>query len=127
MSAEPEVVKDGHTIMEELYQLTTQMVEHIHDSDFLLKGVEERQTLMDACDEWGRQNPEDRQALERDPKIHQLVDQILAKDKTITQALEELKKEVKKEVSASNAQQKVMGYLGNAISSSGSYMDVKLK
>jgi len=127
MSDGPDIPKEGGAMIEALLRLTHQMVDQIHDADFLLKGVDERQALMDACDEWGRENPEERQALERDPDSRQMVDQILSMDQTIVKALEGFKKEVQKDVSASTAQQKVMGYLGNAISSSGSYMDVKLK
>lgn len=127
MSDATDIPKEGGAMIEALLQLTHQMVDQIHDADFLLKGVDQRQALMDACDAWGRENPEKRKALESDPNIRQMVEQVLSMDQTIVKALEGFKKEVQKDVSASTAQQKVMGYLGNTISASGSYMDVKLK
>ena len=119
--------KDGLALMEELYLLTNQMVEQRHDADFLLEGVEKRQELMDAYDRWAQLAPTDRTAFEKDPKARQTVDKILSMDQVIVKALEQLKLDVQKDSSAAKAQQKVIGYLGNAISSSGSYMDVKLK
>lgn len=119
--------KDGRKLIEELYLLTDSMVGQIHDADFLLAGVEDRQRLMDEYDAWAKQNQDAHAALTTDPQVRKSVDKILSLDQSIIKAMEEFKKEVQRDVSASSAQQKVMGYLSNAISSSGSYMDFKLK
>jgi len=119
--------KGGETFIQELYLLTARMLEQRHDADFLIEGIEGRQKLMDAYEKWAQQNPGLHAAIEKDANTRQTVDKILSMDQVIVKALEEFKQEVQKDASASKAQQKVMGYLSNAISSSGSYMDVKLK
>lgn len=125
--AQSSAQSSGAAFIEELFVLTDSMVQQIHDADFLLQGVEKRQTIIDAYDEWAKQNPESHVACEKDSNIRQVVDAILSMDRVIVKALEEFKDEVQKDAMASTSQKKVMGYLGNAISSSGSYMDVKLK
>ena len=119
--------KEGQALMEELLQLTTTMVQQAGDADFLIEGVEKRQAIMDAYDEWAKQSPESHAALEKEPDTLKTVEQILSMDRVIVAALSAFKLEVQKDMTASKAQKKVMGYLGNAISSSGSYMDVKLQ
>ena len=118
--------KDGAALMEELLLLTTSMVRQSEDADFLIEGVEKRQAIMDAYDEWAKLNPEALAALEKDTDTIKTAGEILAMDKDIVKALSAFKQEIQKDVTASKAQQKVMGYLAGAISSSGSYMDVKL-
>jgi len=119
--------RDGRALIQELFLLTDSMVGQIHDADCLLKGVEDRQRVMDEYDNWVKLNPEAHTALTTDPEIRKTVDKILSHDSAIVKAMENFKQDVQKEVSSTSAQQKVMGYMSNAISSSGSYMDMKLK
>ena len=119
--------KDGPALMRELLELTAAMVERLADADFLVEGVEKRQAIMDAYDEWAALNPDTHATLEQDPCTLKTISEILAMDKAIVGALGGFKAAAQREMTSSKTQQKVMGYLGSATSSSGSYMDVKLK
>lgn len=119
--------KDGAAIMLEIHGLTREMVDACADADFLLSGVQDRQEMMDVYDAWANENPQTHAEFVSDVKIRQMVDEVLSMDRLIVEALEGFKREIEKDSTATKAQNKVMGYLGNAISASGSYMDVKLK
>jgi len=118
-------VRDGTAIIDDMHILTTSMMEQRHDPDFLIDGVEKRQVLIDEYDEWSNKYQEQRAVYERTPEAKTIVEKILGMDKVIAKTLGEFKTVAQQNVQNSNAQQKVIGYLGGSISASGSYMDFK--
>ena len=117
--------RNGSAIVAELLTLTTRMLEQRHDADFLIEGVEQRQALIDEYDAWSEANEAEKNAFERQPEAKSMVEKILGMDQVINKSLSDFKAEAQQNVRNSNAQQKVIGYLGNAVSASGSYMDFK--
>ena len=113
--------RSAKELIEELLGLTRQMALKTGDVDFLLQGVDKRQTLMDELDKTTAGNPDSRKT----PELRRMVDEIISLDKLITDAMINHREDAKKEVSASNQQKRILSYTNQAISSSGSYMDYK--
>jgi hypothetical protein len=120
-----EIIRDGGAILDDLHILTTRMVEQRHDADFLIDGIERRQTLIDEYEDWAEVHPQEREGYERTDKAKKLVEKILGMDQIISKTLSEFKAAAQQSVQSANTQQKVISYLNGSISSSGSYMDVK--
>lgn len=110
-------------VITELYELTKEMERRKDDADFLIASVEKRQGLMDEYDLL-RQNTDD-PGEEAKAEMGRMVKEVIGMDTAITAALEGHKKASKADLTASNRQQKVLGYVNQALSSSGSYMDYK--
>lgn len=118
-------LRDGAAIFSDFVTLTNRMVEQRHDADFLIDGVNKRQAMLEEYQAWAGANPDSKAEYEQSPDTKQMLEKLLAMDKVITKALSELKNGAQKEVAASNAQKKVIGYIAGNISSSGSYLDMK--
>lgn len=113
-------------IMTELYKLTKMMVANQKDADFLILSVEKRQDLMDECDAFDLYHPDAATQTEADQlEFKRMLQEIIKFDATITEALKKHRTESKASLVTSTAQQKVLGYTNQAMSSSGSYMDYK--
>lgn len=122
--SKPSVKRGRMRIITELYELTKEMEQRRDDADFLILSVEKRQDLMDEYDILRLQNSDelDERAEE---ELKRMVKEVIHMDAAIAAALEEHRRVSKKELAASNSQQKLMGYMSGAISASGSYMDYK--
>lgn len=118
-------IRDGADILADIHQLTIQMMEQRHDSQFLIKGVEDRQMLIDEYELFGKADPEAKVILEKDAGTKRTLAKILDMDKVIFKSLQGLRDQSKQDLAKSNKQQKVLGYINNAISASGTYMDYK--
>lgn len=114
-------------VLADLHLLTTRMLEQRHDADFLIRGLEQRQALMDEYDTLAKADPYRKGMAEQNPKAKETVAKIVEMDKVILAALEEHKANAQKDVANANAQQaanqRVMDYLGRP--ASGSVMDYK--
>jgi len=109
------------TVMAELLELTNKMVNKRKDADFLIEGVEKRQSLMDEFDTL----PVDELTEQDIQVIKQSAKDILQKDKIINVELEQMQKESRQDLNASHNQQRVLNYANNALANAGSYMDFK--
>lgn len=112
-------------ILADLLELTRAMLQKCQDADFLIASVNRRQELMDEYDELGSKDPESAESFSLSPQAKGIAEEIISMDKTIQAALEKHRVQAKSDVAASNNRQKVLGYVSNAISSSGSYMDYR--
>lgn len=113
-------------IITELHDLTMQMTENLDDADFLILSMEKRQDLIEECNMLDVLDPElAKPSAEDMHAIRGLVDKILSKNIDISTALENHKAQAKDELAASTQKQKIMGYMNNAMSASGSYMDYR--
>ena len=112
-------------IIDEMYRITVEMTCKLDDADYLTEGIDRRQELMDEYDR-RRENGEvlfaTRQEQEQSANA---VAQITQMDKTIYSAIEKLRDEAKGNLSASQSNRKVLGYTNQAMSGTGSYMDIK--
>lgn len=113
-------------IVTDLHAVTKQMLEQLDDPDFLIDAVDQRQDLMDEFDMLEISHP-DLPALspQETATIKQLLQEIMGFDISIATALENHKSESKNALATSNQQQKMMGYVNQSLSGSGSYMDFK--
>jgi len=109
------------TIMTELKDVTDRMLHNRSSFDIMLRGVEERQGLMEEFDMLSADDlsEDDRRT------IKSLAKEILQKDSILNAALETLRAESKQNLAENQAKQRVLGYTNNAMSASGSYMDYK--
>lgn len=112
-------------IMEELLDLTKEMLLKEEDEEFLIESVDKRQILMDeydlvdARDDIPELSPQELQ------RISGIAQEIIKLDVQISNALERHKAKSKEELTASNSKQRILGYVNQALSASGSYMDFR--
>lgn len=111
-------------IITTLYHLTCEMSERCNDADFLIQAVDKRQELMDCYNNITADEidaPTEQSLLE----IKRMVREIIRMDVTISATLEKHKSQAKGSLASSTNQNRMLGYVNQAVSSSGSYMDYK--
>lgn len=112
-------------IVADLFEITRRMTEQIENADFLIFSVEKRQDYINEFDMLGNNPVEEELSPQDEVEIGKMIQEMIGMDVTLTKALEGHKTEAKAALATSNNQKKVLGYMNQAISSSGSYMDYK--
>ena len=115
----------GLEILTDLLELTRSMLLKRQDANFLLESVDQRRLFMDEYDAFALQHPQEAVRIASAPETKAVLEDIISMDVSIRKALEQHKADAKADVANSTSQQKVLGYVANAISSTGSYMDYK--
>lgn len=123
-TSETEALRNRLDIINELHNITKQMVNRRNDADFLIESVDRRQALMDEYDST-QQRKDDPTSYEEQLEIRRVVKEIIKLDNIIADALDGHTKEAKKDLADSNKQQQVLQYTNQAMSASGSYMDYR--
>jgi phage host-nuclease inhibitor protein Gam len=117
--------RSGLTIVEELLAVTRRMAES-DDLDLIVASIDRRGELMDEYDKLKASNRYFAETAERSrPQIKKLVAEIMKLDETINKRLVEFRENNKQDLQGSVAKNRVLKYTNSAISSAGSYMDVK--
>ena len=117
--------RSGLSIVEELLTLTRRMAES-DDLDFIVEAIDRRGELMEEYDRLKTANRYFAEAAERcRPQIKNLVGEIMKLDDVINKKLVEFRETTKQELQGSVAKNRVLKYTNSAISSRGSYLDVK--
>lgn len=111
--------------LKQILDLTNRMTPQKDNVDFLLQTIDQRQELMDEYDRRQKQGDFPPKTPEEKAQLQAVAREILELDKALATTLNAHKEEAKEQLSASNSQKKVLGYINQAISSSGSYMDYK--
>lgn len=112
-----ETGRTGLAIVTDLYNITDSMARRLDDPDFLIGGVEKRQSLMDEYDAYHRQHPE-----EDIGQVRQMVKEIVAMDQKIGSSLTRLKGEAKRKMVDIRSRQKSLEYAEKA-APSGTFMN----
>ncbi|WRS26344.1 hypothetical protein U6B65_08255 [Oscillospiraceae bacterium MB08-C2-2] len=116
--------RNKSVIVQNMFDLTCEMIGHLEDYEFLVDAIDRRQVLMDEFDRV-KNSPDFLSGMDgtRTAEVSNMLSNMRDMDKTVIQALSRILLEAKKELAANNNQQKVMGYMNNMVSSSGSYMN----
>lgn len=119
------VLRSRLMIMRELLALTKEMDARAADEDFLIGGVQKRQNLIEEYDSVREDGAIPPIEPGERAEIKKIAGEIVEMDARISEALQKHKAQAKSDLTQSNNQQKVLGYVNQALSSSGSYMDYK--
>lgn len=112
-------------LLTEFLQLTRSMVAQRDQEDMLLAGMEQRQSLMEAYQTIQAQGGFAPMSSDEKETLTQLAKEIATLDQIIAPVLEDLHRQAKAQLSSSNHQQKILGYVNQSLSPSGSYLDLK--
>lgn len=115
----------GLEIITELLDLTRKMAKS-DDTDFLIEAIDRRGELMAEYDALKASSPEASAAIEKNrPDISEMLNEIIELDKKINKSLFSMYHEAKSGLQSSTRNNKILNYTNQAISASGSYMDIK--
>lgn len=109
----------GEDIIKLIYEITCEMNKKCDDAEFLMAGIEKRQSLMDEYDIYKQLHPENNRE-----KLKEMVKEIIIMDKKISASLEAHRKDVKEKLTESKNKNKVLGYFTSTVVS-GRVMDFK--
>ena len=112
-------------VVDDLYRLTVEMTLHLEDADYLIEHIDLREELADEYRRLCAGGEPLYSSVQEKEQTSDFLAQVAEMDKVIINAIERLRSDIKRRLSESKSNQRVLNYTNAAISGSGSYMDYK--